>query len=79
LFLPHLIGGLWTMKEGWGDLTGTEILPVAERVATRERFSTSHIARTPWKLLETELTTEDNKIYDQKLPQGGSGQDIHGS
>ena len=77
--LSPLIGQLRTMKKGWGDLIGTEISPVAERVATRERFLTSHIARNPCKLLETELTTEDNKIYDQDPPQGGSGQDIHGS
>jgi len=60
--LSPLIGQLRTMKKGWGDLIGTEISPVAERVATRERFLTSHIARNPCKLLETELTTEDYKF-----------------
>jgi len=32
LSLPLLIGQLRTKNEGWGDLTGTGLSPVAERV-----------------------------------------------
>jgi len=42
--LPPLIGLLRTIKEGWGDQASTELLPIANRAATREMFSTSHIA-----------------------------------
>ena len=53
--LPSLI----TMKEGWGDQASSELLPIANRAATREKFSTSHIARNPVKMPEIEIDHED--------------------
>ena len=54
-----LIGQLQTTKEGWGDQGSTELSPIADMATTRERFSTSHIARNPLKLPEIELDDED--------------------
>ena len=45
------------MKEGWGDQDGAEPPTSADRATARERFSTSHIARNPLKLLEIVLET----------------------
>ena len=47
------------MKEGWGNQISPELSKVVERVSTRERFSTSHIARNPLKLPEIEVDNED--------------------
>jgi len=54
------------MKEGWGDQTGTELSPITQRVATRERFSTSHtvVARNSLKLPMTKLI---NKEYESMI------------
>jgi len=49
---------LQTMKERWGDQTSTALTPTVEKVTTRERFSTSHIARNLRKLPEIELDDE---------------------
>jgi len=48
--LPPLIGRLQTIKEGWGDQGCAELPTSVDRATTRERFSTSHIARNPMKL-----------------------------
>ena len=53
--LPPLIGRLQTIKEGWGDQGCTEPPTSVDRATTRERFSTSHIARNPMKLPEIVL------------------------
>ena len=47
------------MKEGWSGKACAELSPIADRATTRERFSTSHIARNPLKLPEIELDDED--------------------
>jgi len=57
--LSLLIGQLQTMKGGWDDQGSTELLPIADRATARERFSTSHIARNPFKLPEIQLDDED--------------------
>jgi len=58
---PHspLIAMMRTMKEGWGNLEEATLAPVAEKATTRERFSTSHIARNPLKLPDLELNDEN--------------------
>jgi len=53
--LPPLIGLLQTIKEGWGDQGYTEPPTLVDRATTRERESTSHIARNPMKLPEIVL------------------------
>ena len=56
--LPALIGLLRTTKEGWCHQTSTGFSLIAKRAATGEKFSTSHTARNPLKLPETELVNE---------------------
>jgi len=53
--LPSLIGRLQTIKEGWVDQGCAELPTLVDRATTRERFSTSHIARNPMKLPEIVL------------------------
>jgi hypothetical protein len=53
------ISQLQTLKEGWGDQAIDELPPTIDRATTRERFSTSHIARNPRKLPEIVLDDED--------------------
>ena len=53
--LPPLIGRLQTIKKGWGDQDCAELPTLVDRATTRERFSTSHIARNPIKLPEIVL------------------------
>jgi len=57
--LPPPISQLQTLKDGWGDQTSDELPPTIYRATSRERFSTSHIARNPLKLPEIELDVED--------------------
>ena len=56
--LPPLIGQLQTMKEEWGDQGSSELPITADRATARERFTASHIARTPLKLPEIALEDE---------------------
>jgi len=53
------ISQLQTLKEGWGDQAIDELPPTIDRATTRERFSTSYIARNPQKLPEIEIDDED--------------------
>ena len=53
--LPPFIGRLQTIEEGWGDQGCAELPALVDRATTRERFSTSHIARNPMKLPEIVL------------------------
>jgi len=70
--LPPLIGRLQTIKEGWSDQGCAELPTLVDRAITRERFSTSHIARNPMKLPEIVLEDEDFLSMIQNPPEVGA-------
>jgi len=70
--LPPLIGRLQTIKEGLGDQGCAELPTLVDRATTRERFSTSHIARNPMKLPEIVLERRGFLFHDPE-PHGGEG------
>jgi hypothetical protein len=69
--LPPLIDLLRRTKEGWGHQASTELPQITNKATKRERFSTSHIARNPRKLPETELVCEDFQCMIENPPMGG--------
>jgi len=68
--LPPLIGRLQTIKEGWGDQGCAELPILVDRATTRERFSTSHIARNPMKLPEIVLEEDFLSMIQNPLEVG---------
>ena len=78
--LPSLIRQLQTLKEGWGDQASAEFLQTADMATTRERVSTSHIARNPLKLPEIELDDEYflSMIKNPPALSGGGGKNSYG-
>lgn len=72
-----LLGLLREMKEGWGDQAGTKPQLITDRVATREKLSTSHIARKPLKLPEINIINKDFK-YEDTLEKRRTAPGEHG-
>jgi len=46
------------LQEGWGDQAIAELPPTSHMATTRERVSTSSVARNPLKLPEIDLDDE---------------------
>jgi len=59
------------MKERWGHQADTKLQLIAERVSTRDRFSTLHIATNPVKLLETNFIIQDYESMIKNPPMVG--------
>jgi len=61
------------MKQDWGSLQQQDLqLEGSERVGNRGRFSTSHIAKNPRKLPETNIANEDFESMITDPPEIGA-------